>query len=91
MRGPLLVSPHPPTAVAAPLWLPVDKRTQGPGAADSPPSGSCQPGAAPCRARSPAAAPGPDRAPVVGTTEPTGLSGRSVAMVTVAVATGRHH
>lgn len=75
MHEPPLVRPHPPTAVAPPLWLPGDRRTQGPGAADSPPSGSCRPGAAPCRARGPGAAPGPDRAPVEGTTEPAGLRG----------------
>lgn len=55
---------HPPTAVALLLWWLGDRRIQGPGAAGSHPSGSCQPGAAPCRARDPAAAPSPDRVPV---------------------------
>lgn len=55
---------HPPTAVALLLLWPGDRKIQGPGAAGSHPSGSCQPGAAPCRAQDPAAAPNPDRVPV---------------------------
>lgn len=75
--------PHPPTPVAPPLWLPSDRRTQDPGAAEFPPSGSCRPGAAPCRARCPAAAPGPDRVPAEEPQNQQDSAAQSLTMVTL--------